>query len=94
MHLICTKEALSNPAWTVGCSLEVKVRAGRCVCVCDDGSTPFLFGQLHEYGTGSLTQPYFLEFWDVGGSPAHANGRQVFYHQANGMFFQIPVSKL
>ncbi|KAL5457220.1 hypothetical protein EMCRGX_G034465 [Ephydatia muelleri] len=64
VHLICTKEALSNPAWTVGCSLEVK---------------------LHEYGTGSLTQPYFLEFWDVGGSPAHANGRQVFYHQANGI---------
>ncbi len=26
VHVICHKEALSNPGWTVGCSVEVKVR--------------------------------------------------------------------
>ena len=26
VHLICHKEVLSNPAWTVGCTAEVKVR--------------------------------------------------------------------
>ena len=26
VHMICRKEVLSNPAWTAGCSVEVKVR--------------------------------------------------------------------
>lgn len=42
--------------------------------------------QLHEYGKtlSSPSSTYFLEFWDVGGSPSHSNGRAVFYQQANG----------
>lgn len=42
--------------------------------------------QLHEYGKtlSSPSSTYFLEFWDVGGSPSHSKGRAVFYQQANG----------
>ena len=30
IHLICHREVLSNPSWTVGCNVEVKV-CERCV---------------------------------------------------------------
>jgi len=45
---------------------------------------PSLSLQLHEYGKTLSSSSYFLEFWDIGGSPSHSKGRTVFYQQANG----------
>jgi hypothetical protein len=41
--------------------------------------------QIHDYGKAlSSSTSYFLEFWDVGGSPSHKKGRPVFYQNVNG----------
>ena len=41
--------------------------------------------QLHDFGPSTSTSSsYFLELWDVGGSPSHKRGRQIFYQNANG----------
>lgn len=36
--------------------------------------------KLHDYSG----KDYFLEFWDIGGSPNYVNGRAVFYNQIHG----------
>lgn len=42
--------------------------------------------QIHDYGRSlSSSSSYFLELWDIGGSPAHKQGRAVFYQQVNGI---------
>ena len=37
--------------------------------------------KLHDY----KGKDYFLEFWDIGGSPNYRNGRAVFYNQIHGI---------
>ncbi|XP_064404119.1 rab-like protein 3 isoform X2 [Halichondria panicea] len=42
--------------------------------------------KLHDFGPSTSTSSsYFLELWDVGGSPSHKRGRQIFYQNANGL---------
>ncbi len=83
VHRICHREPLSNPAWTVGCSVEVKVR-GRSVSQPRLTHILRMSPQVHEYHRSTTPTDYFLEFWDIGGSPAHRKGCGVFYQQANG----------
>jgi Rab-like protein 3 len=65
VHVLCHGDVLTNAAWTVGCSVDVKI---------------------HDYGRSlSSSSSYFLELWDVGGSPSHMAGRAVFYQQTNGI---------
>lgn len=41
--------------------------------------------KLHEYKEGTRDQkPFFVEFWDVGGSHFHRNTRSVFYNMCHG----------
>lgn len=41
--------------------------------------------KLHEYKEGTKDQkPFFIEFWDVGGSHFHRNARPVFYNPCHG----------
>ena len=40
--------------------------------------------KLHDHHKDSSPQTHFIEFWDVGGSPAYSNGRTVFYNQIHG----------
>jgi Rab-like protein 3 len=42
--------------------------------------------KIHDYGRSlNTSSSYFLELWDIGGSPTHASGRPVFYQQTNGI---------
>lgn len=42
--------------------------------------------RLHDYKEGSPQQcPYFVEFWDVGGSISHKNTRNTFYNPTHGI---------
>lgn len=41
--------------------------------------------KLHEYKEGTKDQkPFFIEFWDIGGSHFHRNTRPVFYNPCHG----------
>ena len=47
---------------------------------------PPSFPQIHDYGRSlSSSSSYYVELWDVGGSPNHRQGRAVFYQQVNGI---------
>ncbi|XP_045116050.1 rab-like protein 3 isoform X2 [Portunus trituberculatus] len=42
--------------------------------------------RIHEFREGTPSQrPYFVEFWDVGGSGSHRNARHVFYTPVQGI---------
>lgn len=42
--------------------------------------------RIHEFREGTPSQrPYFVEFWDVGGSGSHRNARHVFYTPVHGI---------
>ncbi|KAK8381349.1 hypothetical protein O3P69_018436 [Scylla paramamosain] len=44
--------------------------------------------RIHEFREGTPSQrPYFVEFWDVGGSGSHRNARHVFYTPVHGVFY-------
>lgn len=42
--------------------------------------------RLHDYKEGTPQQsPYFIEFWDVGGSISHKNTRNTFFNPTHGI---------
>ena len=53
---------------------------------------PYPYLQLHDHGiAASSTSTYFVELWDVGGSPSHRKGRVAFYQQVHG---ELPLGYL
>lgn len=49
--------------------------------------------KLHEYKEGTKDQkPFFVEFWDVGGSNFHRNARSVFYNPCHGAILVYDVT--
>ncbi len=86
VHLICHGEVLSSLSWTIGCSVDVKVYKCSCINISRVYCTVLLISvQLHDFGPSTSTSSsYFLELWDIGGSPSHKRGRQIFYQNANG----------
>lgn len=90
VHLVCHQEVLTSLTWTIGCNVEVKVRYTPPL---EKTPTPththtthtHMHMQLHDYGPSpSTSSSYFVELWDIGGSPSHKNGRQLFYQNTNG----------
>uniref|UniRef100_A0A5K3EL10 Rab-like protein 3 n=1 Tax=Mesocestoides corti TaxID=53468 RepID=A0A5K3EL10_MESCO len=71
VHLLCYGEALLNPSWTVGCSVELTI-------------FPRPRGDLGGAQV-KAEERFFVEFWDIGGSARHANTRSVFYDGLHGI---------
>ena len=88
IHRICHGADPKNLRWTVGCSIEVKVRKlTKRAAVCTALSSAYsAFGrplQLHLY-KNDPTKPFFIEFWDVGGAPRYERSRGVFFKATDG----------
>ena len=87
IHRICHGADPKNLRWTVGCSIEVKVRLTKRAAVRTALSSAYsAFGrplQLHLY-KNDPTKPFFIEFWDVGGAPRYERSRGVFFKATDG----------
>ena len=80
---------MAKPNWTIGCSVDVKVRQNLSKPHESNNQVSFKVRdclQLHEYKAGTPSErTFFVELWDVGGWSAHQNSRNIFYNGADGV---------
>ncbi|XP_075243970.1 rab-like protein 3 [Convolutriloba macropyga] len=74
VHILCHGSVLTNPTWTIGASVEVKLHFYK------EGS------DLHQESS-EQQKPVIIEFFDIGGSLQHKTSRHIFYQNFHGVMF-------
>jgi len=81
VHLILKGSAISRPAQTIGCTVDVKhITYGS-----PESSSNII--------KGDAERNFFVELWDVSGHHRYRDGRSLFYSQINGVIFVYDLSQ-
>ncbi|KAF9920984.1 Rab-like protein 3 [Linnemannia zychae] len=92
IHILCTNEPLRSPVPTVGCDINVRLHSSTIPTTCAttsarSGVLPSFLASRNTHNSASdpvpsSTEPTFIEFYDVSGSPAvrSPKSRNMFYN--------------
>ena len=72
VHILCNGSVLTNPTWTIGASVEVKLHS---------------YKEGISSASKEKEKPFIIEFFDIGGSLQHKTSRHIFYSNFHGVIF-------